>query len=180
VISRWNKIERKKQAEESKQRLELADVEYKRLEDMDNALNKKSNNPDMSPKKKVELLREYLDIQKKMGALPQSTGTIRASVSYHRNSLKAAQQLFKQNPQLTVSHLTAVLDPALYYSQSDSIILDDYDPSFYLRRCNNLSFFIKYLEKIMQCCPDEERPIIEYLPIKEDDHGIENEPEDLY
>jgi hypothetical protein len=134
----------------------------------------------MSPKQKVELLREYLDIQKKMGALPQSTGTIRESVSYHRNSLKAAQKLFKLNPQLTVSHLTVVLDHALQVSPRDPDILDGYDPSFYMRRCNNLSFFIKYLEKIMQCCPDEDRPIIEYVPIKDEDHESTNEPEELY
>jgi hypothetical protein len=138
------------------------------------------------------MLKEYLDVQKQIGSLPHCEGTGRALVIYKSSDLKAAERLFKENPHLAASNLTDIMEYGLDLLQNDPEYEGRFDPSYHLRRSNDLRFFLNNLEKIVNSIPDSEFPEINYLTYEElfpdavkygkkrKEHESTNELEELY
>jgi len=109
---------------------------------------KKENDPKLSPYDKASVFNNSLIERQAVGWFTRS-GTLKTAViHFHGGCLKYANQLFTQNPELTVRHLNQVLDRCVDTSINDGV-KESPDPLFFTRKGTSIFSFLKNLDKIL-------------------------------
>jgi hypothetical protein len=123
----------------------------------------KEGAPQLSPYEKAGVFNNSLIERQAVGWFTRS-GTLKTDViHFHGGCLKYANQLFTQNPDLTVHHLNRVLDSCV-----DTGInvppRESPDPLFFTRKGTSIFSFLKNLDKILaELQMNGELPIVQFL-----------------
>lgn len=121
---------------------------------------------DLAPGTKVNVLRNFMDHWNSVG-LEAGDGTIRHKfLIYHPTSLEAARRLFAVNPELTAGHIIQFMQYATELLGDPLPSSREEDTSKVLRRCNDLSYLLVLLPRVVHE-REFEIPVERYLTKKE-------------
>jgi hypothetical protein len=83
------------------------------------------------------------------------------------DSLEAARRFFEVNPEVTVEHLTDIVDACIDTLQEPLPSMREEDTHKHLRKCSNLSYLLLMLRQVIRECGWLEIPVARYLTRQE-------------
>lgn len=128
----------------------------------------KEGDATISAAEKVKVLKNSLIAKNRAGWGSDEGKLVSQVVEYTDRSLKAAHKFFQANPDVSVEHLSMILDDCAQIKFYHPITEGERDPLFWARRGTHLSFLLGHLDKIItQLDRGDQLPPITYLTKEE-------------